>query len=265
MRPLAQLVHSRTRIAQRYALFPLEGYPFSRLPTWPGAQVRVLASPRLGAEFVQYLIDVPAGAFGIFSADPAIENFVYVLSGKGLLRNDQRQASIVKLRPGSFALLPPNETLSVLADSDGPLSLIVLRKRYVTYSALKPGAAKFSVAPLFKTLIGHESKIKKEIWAGDGGALLQTLVPDEFQFDLAMNIFTFSPGHGLPIVETHVMEHGALILQGKGLYHLAGEWMEVEKDDFIWMGPYCPQSFYATGPGPAKYLYYKNVNREIPL
>jgi hypothetical protein len=58
--------------------------------------------------------------------------------------------------------------------------------------------------------------------------LLQTLIPDELRFDLAMNIFTFSPGHGLPIIETHVMEHGALILQGKGVYYLGGEWMEVE-------------------------------------
>jgi (S)-ureidoglycine aminohydrolase len=41
--------------------------------------------------------------------------------------------------------------------------------------------------------------------------------------------------------------------------------MEVEKDDFIWMGPYVPQSFYATGPVASKYLYYKNVNREIPV
>ena len=41
--------------------------------------------------------------------------------------------------------------------------------------------------------------------------------------------------------------------------------MEVEQDDFIWMGPYCPQSFYATGEQPAKYIYTKDVNREIVL
>jgi (S)-ureidoglycine aminohydrolase len=61
------------------------------------------------------------------------------------------------------------------------------------------------------------------------------------------------------------MEHGLFFLQGKGVYFLDGEWMEVEADDFIWMGPYCPQSFYATGPKPSKYIYYKNVNREISL
>ena len=43
------------------------------------------------------------------------------------------------------------------------------------------------------------------------------------------------------------------------------EVMEVEAGDFIWMGPYVPQSFYATGPVAAKYIYYKNVNRDVEL
>ena len=100
---------------------------------------------------------------------------------------------------------------------------------------------------------------------GNEHARLQTLLPDEMRFDLAMNIFTFAPGHSLPVVETHVMEHGLYFLQGKGLYYLDNEWMEVQQGDFIWMGPYCPQSFYATGPAASKYIYYKNVNRDVPL
>ena len=80
-----------------------------------------------------------------------------------------------------------------------------------------------------------------------------------------MNIFTFDPGHGLPYVETHVMEHGLLFLEGKGVYYLDDEWMEVQAGDFIWMGPFCPQTFYATGNAPSRYIYYKNVNREIEL
>jgi (S)-ureidoglycine aminohydrolase len=119
--------------------------------------------------------------------------------------------------------------------------------------------------PMFKSLVSKEKDVKGEIWSGDPGALLQTLIPDDFQYDIAMNIFTFDVGHGLPIVETHVMEHGLYVLQGKGLYFLGQDWMEVEASDFIWMGPYCPQSYYATGRTPTKYLYYKNVNREIQL
>jgi (S)-ureidoglycine aminohydrolase len=41
--------------------------------------------------------------------------------------------------------------------------------------------------------------------------------------------------------------------------------MEVKAGDFIWMGPYCPQSFYATSSEPARYVYYKDVNRDVEL
>ena len=86
------------------------------------------------------------------------------------------------------------------------------------------------------------------VYCGDPGARLQELLPNDLAFDLAMNIFTFDTGHSLPITETHVMEHGLYMLQGKGVYFLGDSWMEVEATDFIWMGPWCPQSYYAAGP-----------------
>lgn len=251
MRPVTQLVHGRTRVTPRWALMPLEGFPFSRLPTWPTAQVRVLASPRLGAEFVQYLIDLPAGSKGEFVADSAIETFFYVMSGTGSFSDGAKAKH--GIREGSFGLTPTGHASQFVAES--AMQLLMLKKTFETAPGVK----------IFEGCYGHESEVKKEVWADNPNSLLQTLIPDRFEFDLAMNIFTFNPGYGLPIIETHVMEHGALILQGKGLYYLGDEWMEVEKDDFIWMGPYCPQSFYATGPTPAKYIYYKNVNREIGL
>ena len=246
MRPVDQLVHSRTRVRNRYALLPLEGFPASRLPTWPDAAVKVLAAPALGAQFVQYLIELPAGRAGTFAADERLETFYFVLDGAG-------KADGTATRAGSFGLLPPGQAVAV--EASDAMRLIVLRKRYEPAPSIN----------LFSPLHAHESDVKKEVWADNPHSLLQTLIPDDFAYDMAMNIFTFDPGYGLPIVETHVMEHGLYFLQGKGVYFLDGEWMEVERDDFIWMGPYCPQSFYATGPTPSRYLYYKNVNREIAL
>lgn len=250
MRAHHQLVHARTRVRPRFALMPLEGYPFSRMPGWPpDAQVRVLASPALGARFVQYLIDVPGGVRGQFAADPAVETFHYVLRGTGSIGatrpNDQR--------PGSFGLTPPGDPFEYAATES--TRLLVLRKRFQAAEGVEPFAA----------ISGHESQVAAEPWADTDKIRLQTLIPDDLKYDMAMNIFTFTPGYGLPVVETHVMEHGLLFLQGKGVYYLDGEWMEVETDDFVWMGPYCPQSFYATGPEPARYIYYKDVNREIAL
>jgi (S)-ureidoglycine aminohydrolase len=251
MRSVNQLVQSRTRVGDRYALMPLEGYPASRLPTWPDAEVKVLASPALGAQFVQYLIDLPAGKRGSFAAEAGLETFFHVLSGSGQFQDGAGKK--MAIAPGHFGLTPPDTSTTFIAE--GALRLLVLRKRYES----APGVA------LFRGVYGNEADIPRQVWAENPHSLLQTLIPDELAFDMAMNIFTFDPGFGLPIVETHVMEHGLFFLQGKGLYYLEDRWMEVEADDFIWMGPYCPQSFYATGPTPTRYLYYKNVNRDVAI
>jgi (S)-ureidoglycine aminohydrolase len=159
----------------------------------------------------------------------------------------------MSISPGHFGLTPPDTSTTISADQ--ALRLLVLRKRYESV----PGVA------LFRGVYGNEADVPRQAWAENPHSLLQTLIPDELAFDMAMNIFTFDPGFGLPVIETHVMEHGLFFLQGKGLYYLEDRWMEVEANDYIWMGPYCPQSFYATGPTPARYLYYKNVNREVAL
>lgn len=80
-----------------------------------------------------------------------------------------------------------------------------------------------------------------------------------------MNVMWFAPGTFFPAIETHVMEHGLFMLEGQGLYLLDDEWHEIWADDFIWMGPFCPQQFYPSGPEEACYLLYKDMNRDIPL
>jgi len=250
MRAQHQLLHSRARVRPRHALFPLEGYPLSRLPHWPGVEARVLASPALGAAFVEYLIDPRKGQGGSACADGRVETFYFVVAGAVDLTVDGKRQP---LAAGGYALVPPTSDHSLTATADS--RLIMLRKAYEPLAGVAaPGL-----------LVGDAAKVPGTVYLGDEGARLQTLVPDELPYDMAMNIFTFEPGHSLPYVETHVMEHGLWFLQGKGLYYLDDSWMEVEQDDFIWMGPYVPQSFYATGPVPSKYLYYKNVNRDLPL
>ena len=159
----------------------------------------------------------------------------------------------LRLMEGAFALLPPGVSFEVTATRKA--KLLMVRKVYERAEGVA----------IFEPLVGHESKVKGDVFCGDPGARLQVLIPDDLRYDMAMNIFTFEVGHSLPVTETHVMEHGLYVLQGKGMYYLDDTWMEVEAADFIWMGPYVPQSYYATGPVASKYIYYKNVNREIPL
>jgi (S)-ureidoglycine aminohydrolase len=254
MRAPHELVSSRARLRPRYALFPLEGYPLSRLPAWPGIAARVLASPALGAAFVETLLDLESGQSGGHPADDRTETFVFVVEGTANLVIDlsspggRRDA----LTAGGYALVPAASGFTLTATT--ACRVLLLRKTY------EPLAG----TPLPPPLVGNERDVADTAYLGDAGALLKTLVPDELPYDLAMNIFTFAPGHGLPVVETHVMEHGLFVLQGRGLYYLDDTWMEVDADDFIWMGPYVPQSFVAAGPVPARYIYYKNVNRDVP-
>ena len=82
MRAQDQLLGSRTRVTSRYAVLPLEGIPYSRLPEWPQTPVRVLAGPALGAAFVEYLLEMEPGQAGSHPADRRVEFFFYVLSGR---------------------------------------------------------------------------------------------------------------------------------------------------------------------------------------
>ena len=129
--------------------------------------------------------------------------------------------------------------------------MTLFQKRFAPLAGAKPPRA----------IVGDARKIKGEALLGDPDVRLQTLLPDEPAFDLAMNILTYQPGATLPFVETHVMEHGLLILGGQGVYRLEESWYPVAAGDAIWMASYCPQWFVAIGKEPASYLYYKDVNR----
>jgi (S)-ureidoglycine aminohydrolase len=230
---------------------PIAGFPSSKLPAWPETDVHVLAAPALGTEFVEYYMNVPRGRGTRHTADGRIETFFYVLSGDFALALDGQPER--RMTSGGFALVPPTADYRMIAAGDGVL--LMLKKAYEPAEGIDPPEA----------VIGNQADVPGDVYMNDEGTRLQTLLPDDLAFDMAMNIFTFDPGRSLPVVETHVMEHGLYFLEGTGLYYLDDEWMEVEAGDFIWMGPYVPQSFYATGPTPAKYIYYKNVNREIAL
>ena len=81
------------------------------------------------------------------------------------------------------------------------------------------------------------------------------------RLDMHVTIVNLEPGAEIPFMETHVMEHGLYVLEGKGVYRLNRDWVEVEAGDFMWLRAFCPQGCYAGGPGRFRYLLYKDVNR----
>jgi Uncharacterized protein, possibly involved in glyoxylate utilization len=100
-----------------------------------------------------------------------------------------------------------------------------------------------------------------------GGAWATTrfMDPADPRHDMHVTIVTFEPGGCIPFCETHVMEHGLYVLEGKAVYRLNRDWVEVEAGDFMWLRAFCPQACYAGGPGRFRYLLYKDVNRHPAL
>jgi (S)-ureidoglycine aminohydrolase len=243
------LVWSRAVVERNYAILPPEGMATSVLPEWRDTVARVLTAPAMGARFVQYLLEVAerGGTTQTLRAD--IQSFFYVLDGHAELELDGQKHT---LGPGGFAYGRPGATFALRATSS--LRVLWLKKVYVPFGS-----------EAARNVVGDEAKVPGEVYMGIQGLVLKTLLPPDLAFDMAMNIFTFPPGYSLPMIETHVMEHGLYFLQGQGLYYLGATWSEVKAGDFIWMGPYVPQSFFATSTTASRYIYYKDVNRDVTL
>lgn len=243
------LVVSRAVVERNYAILPPEGIPESVLPEWTNTAARVLAAPAMGARFAMYLLEVAPGGGGAQTLAAQVEAFFYVLAGEAEVDLNRRGR---RFKAGDFAYLTPGSAFRVLASQ--PTRLLWVKKVYEPFGTARPD-----------DVFGNEHDVKGEPFLGVEELLLKALLPAGAAFDMAMNIFTFPPGYSLPITETHFMEHGLYMLQGQGVYYLGDRWHEVREGDFIWMGPYVPQSFYATSSEPARYIYYKNVNRDAGL
>ncbi len=237
---------SRDVVKERYALRTPSGFVPSVLNGWTNAVCIVQISPAMGADFSQWLVTFEAKGKGRGNTG-ATEYFVYVLSGRCEAKVAGKKQV---LTGGGYVYLPPQMDFQFNGDGKGT-QLLVFQKRF----ELGAGAKQPDV------IIGHEKKVMSKPFMGNAGARLQVLLPDRLEFDLAVNIFTYQPGATLPLVETHVMEHGLQMLRGQGIYRLDADWHPVKAGDVIWMAPYCPQWFVAMGGTPASYIYYKNVNR----
>ena len=238
---------TRSRVRRDHALIAPESFVAAALPGWRNTKGVVLVSPAMGARFVQYLAMMEPGGLAA-PAVAGVERVLYVLEGDVELELAEGGGHV--LGPGGFAYLP--------GDGYGPLRatsasrLCVFEKRYAPLPGVDPPGAR----------VGNEADLPGEPFLGDPDALLKVLLPDDPAFDLAVNVFTYRPGATLPVVEVHVMEHGLLMLEGQGVYRLGDSWYPVREGDAVWMAAYCPQWFVAMGKGPARYLYYKDVNRD---
>jgi (S)-ureidoglycine aminohydrolase len=235
---------TRGRRGACWTLVTPDNHYVSRLAVLEGASVVKLVTPRLEpARFGQYLVALDAGG-GTRGALPAGgEHFLYVLSGTVDVESDLLQA-------GGFAYVPPGDALSFTA-TGGAARLLWLKRGYEPADGFDTPAA----------VTGHRSDVELTDTPTPGVRRRELLAVDEPGRDFAMSILQFDAGCGLPQVEIHDEEHGLWMTAGGGTYFLDGEDHPVEAGDFIYMAPYCPQSFMA-GPQGGEYLLYKDAWRD---
>jgi (S)-ureidoglycine aminohydrolase len=258
--PQTDLITDRAVFTEAYIVIPRRGFSdivASCLPFWDKTRAWVIARPLSGfAEtFSQYVMEVqPGGGSGKPEPDPGAEAVLFVVEGELSVTLAGRTHV---LSPGGYAFLPPSSRWSVKNNGAGEARFHWVRKAYAFVDGIAPPEAIFAnekdIAPL--AMPDTEGK-----WA-----TTRFVDPTDVRHDMHVTIVTFEPGGIIPFPETHVMEHGLYVLEGKAVYRLNQDWVEVEAGDFMWLRAFCPQACYAGGPGRFRYLLYKDVNRHMKL
>ena len=258
--PQTQLTTDRAVFTEAYAVLPrgtMTDIVTSNLPFWDGTRLWVIARPLSGfAEtFSQYIVEVsPGGGSDRPEADPGAEGVLFVVAG-GLTLTLGEQTH--ELATGGYVFLPPGQAWTLHNRGDATATFHWIRKAYQVVEGV-------DVPEAFVT---NESDVEGgEMPDTDGVWTTQRFVdPTDVRHDMHVNIVNFEPGGAIPFPETHVMEHGLYVLEGKAVYLLNNDWVEVQEGDFMWLRAFCPQACYAGGPGRFRYLLYKDVNRHAVL
>ncbi|MEM9784164.1 MAG: bifunctional allantoicase/(S)-ureidoglycine aminohydrolase [Pseudomonadota bacterium] len=258
--PQTALMTGRAVFTEAYAVIPrgvMQDIVTSYLPDWQGTRAWIIARPLSGfAEtFAHYVMEVaPGGGSDRPEPDPGAEGALFVTGGTlSLSLGGATQA----LCPGSFTYLPPGAPWQIAAAGEAPARFHWIRKRYEAVEGLAPP----------DPITVQESAIAPDPMPGTRGTWATTrfVDPADMRHDMHVTIVTFEPGGVIPFEETHVMEHGLYVLEGKAVYRLNRDWVEVEAGDYMWLRAFCPQACYAGGPGRFRYLLYKDVNRHPKL
>jgi (S)-ureidoglycine aminohydrolase len=234
-----ELGHTRSVHRHDHLLLTPDTFVRAPLPGMRNANAIIHAAPAIGARFTQFTVEFDEG--GVLGP-AAVQRFVYVLEGEVSIAGKN-------LAAGDYAYAP--ERSGGIVTARGTARAEVFEKPYQQLEGV----------PAPKVFTGRESTVSAEPLDGDPSIEVRHLVPEAPAFDFAVNTMTYQPGASLPMVESHVMEHGLLMLAGGGIYRLGEYWYPVTAGDFIWMAPYCPQWFGALGKVPARYLIYKDWNR----
>ncbi len=257
--PQSDLTTDTATFTEAYAVIPastMRDIVTSFLPGWSGMRMWMIARPLSGfAEtFSQYVVELaPNGGSDRPEDDEGVQSAIFVTDGAVTLTIDGKTHELV---PGGFAYIPAGTPWSV-RNGDATSRFHWWRKRWQAVEGLdKPDvviASDRDIAPI-------PMPDTQESWA-----TTRFVDPTDMRHDMHITIVTLKPGGSIPFAETHVMEHGLFVIEGKAVYRLNRDWVEVGPGDFMWLRAFCPQACYAGGPSNFRYLLYKDVNRHAPI
>ena len=127
------------------------------------------------------------------------------------------------LEAGGYAYVAPAVTWSARNGGKQPARFHWIRKAYEPVDGIK----------VPESFVTSDSAVTPSPMPGTDGkwATSRFVDPADLRHDMHVTIVTFEPGAVIPFAETHVMEHGLYVLEGKAVYRLNQDWVEVEAGD----------------------------------
>lgn len=261
---------TRTVVKSDHAIITPDGFVPSKLLHWEGCTPYFVISPLIGkiSGFIQILGKFEEKGKAFLSGDDS-EQFLYIHKGtvyveiNSQMFSDKVHSPTYEMKADDFLYIPPQHEAEIVSEDVGA-SFTVFEKKYeyfdeqITLNHKEEPEARM-LPPIVH---GHVADTIATPFMGYERAMLQEFLPtNDLRYDMAVNLFRYQPGATLPLVETHIMEHGMVMTEGQGIYRLADSYYHVKQDDILWIAPHCPQWYACIGDKPSAYLYYKNVNR----
>ena len=254
------LLTDRAIFTDAYAVIPkgsMRDIVTSFLPFWDETRLWVISRPMSGfAEtFSQYIMEVqPGGGSDQPETDKNAEGVLFVVEGSIVISFNGKKYELIE---GGYSYLPAGLIWKLRNESDAIAKFHWIRKSYQHVDGIdKP-----------EPLVTNAKDIEPTPMPDTDGKWTTTrfVDPSDLRHDMHVTIVTLQPGAVIPFCETHVMEHGLYVLNGKAVYRLNQDWVEVEAGDYMLLRAFCPQACYAGGPDAFQYLLYKDVNRHMNL
>lgn len=252
--------YAPARFTTAYAVIPrqsMRDIVTSHLPFWDNMRAWILARPLSGftETFSHMIVELnPGGGSKKPELDPGAEAVLFVTSGAIQLTLAGTDHT---LSAGSYVYIPAGCLWSLHNTETETATFHWIRKKYLAVPGLD--------AP--ESFVTSDQATPPVAMPDCDGvwATARFVDPLDLRHDMHVNIVTLEPGGAIPFAETHVMEHGLYVLQGKAEYLLNRDWVSVTAGDFMALRAFCPQACIAGGDEPFRYLLYKDVNRHPKL